>query len=37
MMGPEFVFEKIYSGGINLCVHNFQDFLESPQLETYPS
>ena len=35
VMRQKFIFRKIYGGGINLYVHNFQDFSESPQLKTY--
>ena len=30
VMGLESVYGKICGGGINLCVYNFQVFLESP-------
>ena len=35
VMRQKFIFGKIYGGGINLYVHNFQDFSKSPQLKTY--
>ena len=36
VMGPEFVSGKICGGGTNRYAYNFQDFLESPQLKTFP-
>ena len=36
VMRPKFIFEKINGGGINLCVHNVQDFIKSSKLETSP-
>ena len=34
-MGSEFIFGKIYGGGINLFAYNFQDSSESPQQKTF--
>lgn len=34
--GTKIRFWKICGGGINLCVHNFQDFTKSSQLEISP-